>query len=96
MKTPKGCSAFDAADYIKSEEDVALYLGVVFEEHGDDPAFIAKALGTVARARGMNSVASKAGLSRASLYKSLSGDRVPSLDTFIKVINALGMKLKIA
>lgn len=96
MKLPEGYTKFDAADYIESEEDAAVYLGVVFEEYGDDPAFIAKALGTVARARGMNDIAKKAGLSRASLYKALSGDRIPSLDTFIKVLKALDLKLKIA
>lgn len=96
MKLPKGYTVFDAADYIKSDADVAAYLGVVLEEYGDDPAFIAKALGTVARARGMNDIAKKTGLSRSSLYKALSGDRTPSLDTFIKVLNALDLKLKIA
>ena len=96
MKLPKGCSVFDAADYIKSEEDAVVYLSIVLEEYGDNPAFIAKALGTIARSRGMNKIAKKSGLSRASLYKALSGDRTPSLDTFIRVLKALDLKLKIA
>lgn len=96
MKLPKGYSVFDAAEHIKTADDEAAYLRVVFEEYGEDSAFLAKALGTVARARGMNNIAKKSGLSRSSLYKALSGDRTPTLDTFIKVIKALDLKLKIA
>jgi probable addiction module antidote protein len=58
-----------------------------------DAAFIAKALGDIARAKGMSQVARDAGLSRESLYKALSGERTPSFDTILKVISALGLKL---
>ena len=58
-----------------------------------DAAFIAKALGDIARAKGMSQVARDAGLSRESLYKALSGDRIPAFDTILKVISALGLKL---
>ena len=54
---------------------------------------IAKALGDIARAKGMTQVARDSGLSRESLYKALSGDRSPGFDTVLKVIQALGLKL---
>jgi probable addiction module antidote protein len=63
------------------------------EEAGDDPAFIAKALGTIARARGMTQVARDAGLSRESLYRALSGEGNPEFGTILKVVKALGLKL---
>jgi probable addiction module antidote protein len=63
------------------------------EEADGDAAFIAKALGDIARAKGMTLVARDAGVSRGSLYKALSGDRSPSFDTILKVIGALGLKL---
>jgi probable addiction module antidote protein len=60
-----------------------------------DPALLGAALGDVARARGMSKLAKDTGLSRESLYKSLSGERAPSTDTLFKVIKALGLKLTI-
>ena len=63
-------------------------------EADGDAAFIAKALGDIARARGMAQVACDAGLSRESLYKALSGDRNPSLGTVLRVVGALGLKLR--
>jgi probable addiction module antidote protein len=65
------------------------------EEAGDDAAFVAKALGDIARAKGMTEVARATGLSRESLYKALSGERTPSLDTVLKVVAALGMRLHV-
>ena len=59
-----------------------------------DAAFIAKALGDIARAKGMSQVACDAGLSRESLYKALSGERNPTLDTVLRVVGALGLKLR--
>ena len=44
---------WDSARYLKTDEDIRLYLEACFEEAGDDPAFIAKALGIVVRAKGM-------------------------------------------
>ena len=61
-----------------------------------DSAFIAKALGDIARAKGMTQVALDVGLSRASLYKALSGERSPGFDKILKVVNALGLKLHAA
>jgi probable addiction module antidote protein len=77
----------------RTPEEMAAYLEAWLEEANDDAAFIAKALGDIARAKGMSQVARDAGLSRESLYKALSGERSPSFDTILKVIRALGMKL---
>jgi probable addiction module antidote protein len=72
---------------------MAAYLEACLNEADVDAAFIAKALGDIARARGMSQVARDAGVSRESLYKALSGDRSPSFDTILKVVKALGLKL---
>lgn len=84
---------WDSAEYLKTEEDMANYLDACMEEAGDDPAFIAKTLGTIARARGMTQVARDAGLSRESLYRALSGEGNPEFGTILKVVKALGLKL---
>ena len=73
---------------------MAAYLEAAIEEAGDDAAFVAKALGDIARAKGMSQVACDAGLSRESLYKALSGERNPTLDTVLRVVAALGLKLR--
>lgn len=85
---------YDVAEHLRSSEEMAAYLEACLEEAGDDAAFIAKALGDIARARGMAQVAREAGLSRESLYKALSGERSPEFDTILKVIGALGIKLR--
>ncbi|MCL5270002.1 MAG: putative addiction module antidote protein [bacterium] len=72
---------------------MAAYLEAWLDEASGDAALIAKALGDIARARGMSQVARDAGLSRESLYKALSGDRTPGFDTILKVMGALGLKL---
>jgi len=84
---------WDSAEHLKTEEGMALYLEACLEEAGDDAAFIAKALGNIARARGMSQLAKDTGLGRESLYKALSGEGNPSFATILKVINALGLKL---
>ena len=84
---------FDVAEHLRTPEEMAAYLEACFEEAGDDAAFIAQALGNIARAKGMSQIARDSGLSRESLYKALSGDRNPSFDTILKVIHALGIKL---
>jgi len=86
-------SAYDVSDYLRTPEDMAAYLEACIEEADGDAAFIAKALGDIARAQGMTQVARDAGLSRESLYKALSGERSPSFDTILKVVSALGLKL---
>jgi probable addiction module antidote protein len=82
---------WDAADHLGSEQDQLLYLEAAFE--GGDAALIAAALGDIARARGMTEVAREAGLGRESLYKTLSIDGNPHLDTILKVMRALGLRL---
>ena len=84
---------WDSAEYLKSDEDMVLYLEACLEEAGDDSAFIAKALGTIARAKGMTQLAKETGLGRESLYKALSGEGNPSFATILKVTTALGIKL---
>ena len=84
---------FDVAEHLQTPEEMAAYLEACFEEAHGDAAFIAKALGDIARAKGMAQVARDAGLSRESLYKALSGERSPGFDTILKVVGALGLKL---
>jgi probable addiction module antidote protein len=91
-KVKETFSRYDAADYLKSEADVVAYLEACMEEAGDDPAFIAQALGTIARARGMSQLAKKTGLTREGLYKALSKDSNPSFGTVLGVMHALGLK----
>jgi probable addiction module antidote protein len=86
-------TTYDVAEHLRTPDEMAAYLEACFEEAHGDGAFIAKALGDIARAKGMTQVARDAGLSRESLYKSLSGERNPGLDTILKVIAALGLKL---
>ena len=84
---------FDAANYVNDEEGVAAYLAVVME--AGDPALPAVASGDIARARGMTQSAKDTGLSRESLYRSLSGERAPSSDTLFKVFKAMGLQLSV-
>lgn len=86
-------STYDVAEHLRTPEESAAYLEACLEEAEGDAAFIAKALGDIARARGMSQIAKDTGLSRESLYKSLSGERIPTFDTILKVMNALGLKL---
>lgn len=72
---------------------MAAYLAACMEEANGDAAFIAKALGDIARAKGMSQFARDAGLSRECLYKALSGERAPGFDTILKVVKALGLEL---
>src|SRR5438477_8424999 len=84
---------YDVAEHLRTPEEMAAYLDAWLEEAPDDAAGIAKALGDIARAKGMSQVAKDAGLSRESLYKALSGERSPGFDTVLKVIEALGLRL---
>jgi len=84
---------YDVAEHLRTPEEMAAYLEACLEEADGDAAFVAKALGDIARAKGMTQVARDAGLSRESLYKALSGERTPNFDTILKVIGALGLRL---
>ena len=75
---------------------MAAYLEAAIEEAEGDAKFVARAPGDIARSKGMSQVANDAGVSRESLYKALSGDRNPSLDTVLRVVSALGMKLRVS
>jgi probable addiction module antidote protein len=86
-------SRYDTADYLKTEEDIALYMEAVMAEGGDDANFIAHALGDVARARNMSQLARDTGLTREGLYKALSSEGNPSFATVLKVARALGLEL---
>lgn len=92
-KTKTKTLTYDVAERLRTPEEMSLYLDACIEESGGDAAFIAKALGDIARAQGMTQVAAAAGLSRESLYKSLSGERVPDFSTVLKVMKSLGLKL---
>jgi probable addiction module antidote protein len=85
--------AYDVAEQLRTPEEMAAYLDAWFEEAPDDAAGIARALGDIARARGMAQVARDAGLSRESLYKALSENGNPSFATVLKVARALGVRL---
>ena len=87
-------SPHDVAEHLRTPEDMAAYLEAAIEEANGDAAFIAKALGDIARAKGMSQIACDTGLSRESLYKALSGERNPTLDTVLRVVDALGLKLR--
>jgi probable addiction module antidote protein len=91
MKT--STTPYDVAEHLRTPEEMAAYLEACIEEADGDAAFIAKALGDIARAQGMTQVARDSGLSRESLYKALSGERSQSFDTILKVVSALGLKL---
>lgn len=84
---------YDTAEHLKTDADMAAYLDACLEEAGDDPAFIAQALGVIARAKGMTQLARDTGLARENLYKALSIDGNPEFGTILKVIKALGLKL---
>jgi probable addiction module antidote protein len=96
MKAPKKLKTYkwDPARYLKTDKDRAAYLEAALED--GDPGVIAAVLGAIARSKGMARVAKKAGLGRESLYKALSKDGNPKLETLLKVTNALGLKLTVA
>jgi len=86
---------WDSAEYLKTEEDMQLYLEACIEESGDDPSFILHALGVIARAKNMSQLARDTGLTREGLYKALSPEGNPTFSTVSKVAKALGFKLSV-
>ena len=95
-KTRTKTTRYDVAEHLRTPEEMAAYLEACLEEAKGDASLIAKALGDIARAKGMSQVARDAGLSRESLYKALSGERTPGFDTILKVVKALGIELHAA
>lgn len=86
-----GIKSYDSAEFLDTDEAVAEYLAAAVEE--GDAALFRHALGVVARARGMTQIARESGLSRESLYKALSDEGNPSLDTTMRVLKALNVRL---
>ena len=93
-KTALKTLPWDSAQYLKTKEDIADYLEAVIEI--GDPALLTHALGIIARSKGMAQIAKATGLGRESLYKALSAQGNPEFATVLKVIHALGLKLKVA
>lgn len=86
---------WNVLDHLQSDEDCRLFLQAAFEDAGDDPAYLAAALGEVARARGMMQVSRDAGVTREALYRAPSPSGNPSFATVLKVTKALGMRLSV-
>lgn len=84
---------YDVAEQLRTPEEMAAYLDAWLVEAPDDASGIARALGDIARAKGMSEVARDSGLSRESLYKALSETGNPSFATVLKVARALGVQL---
>lgn len=84
---------YELGAQLRSPEEIADFINAWLEDAPDDPAGLARALGDIARAKGMSQVARDAGLSRESLYKALSENGNPSLATVLKVAKALGLRL---
>jgi probable addiction module antidote protein len=84
---------FDPAEYLDTPEAIAAYMTDALET--GDPAFVADALGVIARARGMSEVAREAGVSRESLYRALSADGNPEFGTVMRVAQALGLQFSV-
>ena len=93
MKKMQKLKAFDITRHLDSEEAMAEYLSQVLED-GDNAELI-RALGHIAKAKGMATVAKDSGLGRESLYKALSEGSQPRFDTITKVINARGLKMSV-
>jgi probable addiction module antidote protein len=84
---------YDVAAQLRTTQEMAAYLDAWLSDAPDDAAGIARALGDLARAKGMSQVARDTGLSRESLYKALSGNGNPSLETVLRVAKAIGLRL---
>ena len=89
-----GTRKWDAAEHLKTDADVVAYLEAALED--GDPSLVAAALGDIARARGMSGIARDTGLGRESLYKALSSGGNPEISTVLKVLKALGLRLRAA
>jgi probable addiction module antidote protein len=83
---------WDASTYLRDDQEMVAYIQSALEE--GDPSVITAALGDIARAKGMTRIARQAGLGRESLYKALSPDGNPEFATVLRVLEALGLRLK--
>jgi probable addiction module antidote protein len=91
---PIELKSYDVAERLDSNDEIRHYLDAAFED--GDPAIIKNALANAARARGMSEIAKDAGITRAGLYRALSEDGNPTLETMLKLTRALGVRLAIA
>ncbi|HEX4050129.1 MAG TPA: addiction module antidote protein [Steroidobacteraceae bacterium] len=87
-------SRYDSADHLKTGRDTVAYLEACLEEAPDDASYLAAALGSIARSRGMMQLSRDTGISRDGLYKALSKDGNPTFDTVLKVMRALGLRFR--
>lgn len=83
---------YDGSDFLDSDTDIVEYLNAAWEEN--DAAFFMKALGNVAKAKGIADIAAETDLNRESLYKALSGNRDAKLGTLIKILSALHIQIE--
>lgn len=86
---------YDVAEHLRTPEEMAAYLEASIAECDGDASFVAKALGDIARAKGMATLARDTGLGRESLYKALSAGGNPQLSTVLKVAKALGLQFSV-
>lgn len=86
---------YDVADHLRSPEEMAAYLEACIAEADGDTSFLVKALGDIARAKGMTQIAASTGLGRESLHKALSVEGNPQLDTIVRVVKALGLEISV-
>lgn len=90
-----GIKPFEAADYLQTDEDCVQYLQACMDEAPEDAALFTKAVGDIARARGMMQLARDTGITREGLYKALGEQGNPSFATVIKVMHALGLQFNV-
>ena len=88
-------SSYDVAEHLRTPEEMAAYLEASIAESDGEASFVARALGDIARAKGMTALARETGLGRESLYKALSEGGNPQLSTVLKVAKALGLEINV-
>ncbi len=94
MPSAEKCAKYDAAEFLRTPEEIRQFLEIVFEENQDDPATIAAAIGAATRAHGMVKTARETGLTREGLYTAFSETGNPSFANVLKVMKALGMGVR--
>ena len=90
-----GIKPFEAADHLQSDEECAQYLQACMDQAPEDAALFTKAVGDIARARGMMQLARDTGITREGRYQALGEQGNPSFATVIKVMHALGLKFNV-
>lgn len=94
MISVKDLKNFDPAEYLESDEDIAIFLDEAFKS--GSAKHIVNALGIVARAKGMTQVAQQCGIRREQLYQSLGESGNPTLQTLLPILQALGLQLDVS